>query len=451
LTFFYHGGQDKYQVEQTLAPDEQMWLDLGKLIRDQVPGKDGKTIPPEVTSGVYQIEDLTHVVLGPLYEAKLIVDKTNGHAFYGCYECCGDDGAVMGTIPINTVVNGVQGQTVWSVSQCHGCPPVNITSAMTSWWTNDTSIATASNAQVYGVAVGSTDNLAEGLISTSGFRTCGQMEGKPSAGTNVTPTIAQNMELWYFNGNSAPGPAAPNFTLGATSITLTAEGVAQGTFAWTVTKGPQNANATFSNGATKVTNTNVNTVQLTSTAQSFATADAVLISLEYTPPGGTTLPAVDYPVEIDAPYKLVGTGTTNAGAETTCQTVPAPVGTAGYQSLVGYDILSFFGVEVSNVVVAENFSNIQVVYQGNNWPGYLAGTAPTTTGAFVDNICVINATIPTSLPPQQPLSGVQVDQAFQTWHVGSVPGSAPGLTVQTDTLRRYQDHGLHAGITSPIW
>jgi hypothetical protein len=52
LTFFYHGGQDKYQVEQTLAPEEQMWLDLGQLIRDQVPGKDGKTIPPEVTSGV---------------------------------------------------------------------------------------------------------------------------------------------------------------------------------------------------------------------------------------------------------------------------------------------------------------------------------------------------------------------------------------------------------------
>jgi len=52
LTFYYHGGQDKYQVEQTLAPDQQMWLDLGQLIRDQVPGKDGKTIPPDVTSGV---------------------------------------------------------------------------------------------------------------------------------------------------------------------------------------------------------------------------------------------------------------------------------------------------------------------------------------------------------------------------------------------------------------
>jgi hypothetical protein len=184
LTFFYHGGQDKYQVEQTLAPDEQMWLDLGQLIRDQVPGKDGKTIPPEVTSGVYQIKDLSHVVLGPLYEAKLIVDKTNGHAFYGCYQCCGDDGAVMGIVPIDVFVNGTLGQTVWSASHCDG-GPYNINSAMTSWWTNDTSIATASNAQVHGVAAGSTDNLAEGEISTSGFRQCGQMQGRPSGPTNV--------------------------------------------------------------------------------------------------------------------------------------------------------------------------------------------------------------------------------------------------------------------------
>jgi hypothetical protein len=193
LTFYYHGGQDKYQVEQTLAPEEQMWLDLGKLIRDQVPGKDGKTIPPEVTSGVYQIEDLSHVVLGPLYEAKLIVDKTNGHAFYGCYFCCGQNGAVMGTNPLNVTVNGVQGQTAWSTTNC-GDGPVNLTGAMTSWWTGDTSIATASNANVYGVGVGSTGNFAEGLISVSGRRQCTTGEGKPSAPSNVCSAVPTNFQ-----------------------------------------------------------------------------------------------------------------------------------------------------------------------------------------------------------------------------------------------------------------
>jgi hypothetical protein len=28
-------GSSQYQIEQMLAPDEQMWLDFGKLIYDQ--------------------------------------------------------------------------------------------------------------------------------------------------------------------------------------------------------------------------------------------------------------------------------------------------------------------------------------------------------------------------------------------------------------------------------
>jgi hypothetical protein len=90
----------------------------------------------------------------------------------------------MGVVPVNVTVNGVQGQTAWSATNCGG-GPVNITGAMTSWWTNDTTIATASNANVYGVAVGSTDNLAEGEISISGFRRCSEQLGKGSGGTNV--------------------------------------------------------------------------------------------------------------------------------------------------------------------------------------------------------------------------------------------------------------------------
>ncbi len=47
LTILYNQGKDEYQIEQMLAPDEQMELDFGKLIRDQVPDKNGHTMPPE--------------------------------------------------------------------------------------------------------------------------------------------------------------------------------------------------------------------------------------------------------------------------------------------------------------------------------------------------------------------------------------------------------------------
>ena len=64
LTILYNQGTGKYQVEQTLAPDEQMAFDFGKLIRDQVPDKNGHTLPPDLTYGAYRILDLPALTAG---------------------------------------------------------------------------------------------------------------------------------------------------------------------------------------------------------------------------------------------------------------------------------------------------------------------------------------------------------------------------------------------------
>ena len=50
FTIYYNGGAQKYQLEQPLQPDEQMWIDVGKLIREQVPDKNGKLLPQDLTS-----------------------------------------------------------------------------------------------------------------------------------------------------------------------------------------------------------------------------------------------------------------------------------------------------------------------------------------------------------------------------------------------------------------
>ena len=55
-------GKDQYQIERTLAPDEQMPIDFGKLIHDQVPDKDGQTFPPDLTSCTSRLRDLTYTV-----------------------------------------------------------------------------------------------------------------------------------------------------------------------------------------------------------------------------------------------------------------------------------------------------------------------------------------------------------------------------------------------------
>jgi hypothetical protein len=83
-----------------LAPDEQMLVDFGKLIRNQVPDKNGHVLPPDLTSGAYRLRDLEHNPLGALYEGKVIVDKTYGHAAYGCGVCCGPDAPTMAFDPL---------------------------------------------------------------------------------------------------------------------------------------------------------------------------------------------------------------------------------------------------------------------------------------------------------------------------------------------------------------
>ena len=49
FTIFYNQGTKRYDLEQTLQPDEQMWIDVGKLIREHVPDKNGKTLPADLT------------------------------------------------------------------------------------------------------------------------------------------------------------------------------------------------------------------------------------------------------------------------------------------------------------------------------------------------------------------------------------------------------------------
>jgi hypothetical protein len=54
----YNQGTQKYELEQSLQPDEQMWIDVGKLIREQVRDRNGHVLPPNLTSGSYELRDL---------------------------------------------------------------------------------------------------------------------------------------------------------------------------------------------------------------------------------------------------------------------------------------------------------------------------------------------------------------------------------------------------------
>jgi len=199
LTILYNHGSGQYQIEQMLAPDQQMALDFGKLIHDRVPDKNGQFLPPDLASGAYRILDLTDHAAGNLYEGKVIVDKTYGHAAYGCMICCGPKYALMAYNPLAVLVNGYDSQQVQSNDSCTGSPAI-ITDDFPTWWTDNTSIATANQNQITGVAVGTTNHHAQSVMmywgpkAYSGDGTCPQDQKEADAGTDVQPCAAPNAE-----------------------------------------------------------------------------------------------------------------------------------------------------------------------------------------------------------------------------------------------------------------
>ena len=71
LTFFYADGAKKYEIEETIAPDDGMLVDLGKLIRERIPDKNGNLLPGDLTTGAYQLRDLAETPVASLYEGKV--------------------------------------------------------------------------------------------------------------------------------------------------------------------------------------------------------------------------------------------------------------------------------------------------------------------------------------------------------------------------------------------
>jgi hypothetical protein len=70
FTIFYDQGTQRYDVEQSLQPDDEMWFDVGQLIRDQVPDIKGNVLPPTLSIGSYEVVDLSHHGAGTLFTTR---------------------------------------------------------------------------------------------------------------------------------------------------------------------------------------------------------------------------------------------------------------------------------------------------------------------------------------------------------------------------------------------
>jgi hypothetical protein len=187
LTLLYNNGKDIYEIERLLAPEEQMWIDVSQLVGTQLPDKNGHTLPSGDASGAYRLEEPGNAGVGNLFEGKLILDKTYGESVYGCMICCAPAVGFMDFNPLGVAVSGNALQSVSGTDACTG-EQVDMTGDYTTWGTGNTAIATATMNSIHGVAAGSTNNYAQGLISWGDGddrRVCRTRQDHPSGGTNV--------------------------------------------------------------------------------------------------------------------------------------------------------------------------------------------------------------------------------------------------------------------------
>src|SRR6185312_7659208 len=442
--------KEAWRKDYKLASMETLAISLNDLIANRVKDDTGHVLSKDAKEGelVWLVPGSSEVT-GRILQSDKILNMARNYSCGTCGFLCHD----LGLSPFSSLATevGLEGD-IGAINPQYCNMPCQVPTSCPAY-SNPTMAGSASYTWSGGGTIATLVSGGSSATSiwqgaTAGFTTVTySIKMTPSApyqctgnaNVQVGPPIAQDHTLWYFNGNPTP----TGFTLGSSGATLTASGGGNGTYVWTITTGT--TKVVLENGSNTMSKTNINTMGISS--RSFSTAmNDVTIQLKFTPTGLGPLTS-SASLTVDSPYKLVSTASTDNHAIKTVCTPPSPAGTEGFQSFVHYKVLSFLGQQISIISIAENFSNIQTI-TSNTWPGYVAGTLTTPDGTFVDNICVIQQTNPISLPPQSPLSSLQVDQAAQRWNVGSgVVG--PGLDVQTDTLRRFVDHGTHAGITSP--
>lgn len=229
FTIFYDQGTQRYDLEQTLQPDEQMWIDVGKLIRENLPDRNGKTLPADLTSGSYEFRDLTYSGLGRLFEGKVIYDKTYGHVAYGCATCCGYNAAKLFFDPMNVALPGPpQADGVWGYSVCDQQWEDVSSSFYANWASANTSIVTV---DYYGThtpqSLGSTTSDTCGYLeSTAHYPLCPALRRCPSGGDNVTPSVFFSDISYVIVGQTATTSATVTPSNNTQAISLSISGPA---------------------------------------------------------------------------------------------------------------------------------------------------------------------------------------------------------------------------------
>ena len=210
LTFHYNHGQNHYEVQKTIAASDQLWLNLGDMIRGAIPDRKGRTFPPDLTYGTYDIRQPNGAGNPSLFEGKIIVDKTYGHLAYGCVMCCGYAVPQMLANPEYLAVQGQDYLGVWATDQCQD-DQVDVSSNFGGWDTNNHAVAMMSSQRITGMGAGSTNAFASGTLNfgSEGSNKCLPRYYVPQNATHVQIPTASRIESELLNFALTSGVGCP--------------------------------------------------------------------------------------------------------------------------------------------------------------------------------------------------------------------------------------------------
>jgi hypothetical protein len=424
FTIFYNQGTQRYDLVQTLQPGDQMWMDIGKLIREGVSDKNGNTLPADLTSGSYEVRDLTNKGIGTLFEGKVIYDKTYSHVTYGCAACCGWTTPVtLWYDPAIMAWQAVKDDGVWGWYPCESQYDDVSSLFYYNWSSGDTSIVTVNSYGTHtGVSAGSSTSQTNGeLQSNNSHLMCPNLYHNPSGGVNVTPVITGAHTVWYFNGETPSGYDV--------SIVLTSSGGSPTT--WTVTAGSSEVSLSTTSGTTTT---------ITSSGSAFSSS-VNDVSIKATAAGVDSAPFL---ITTRTPHDLI-MGTVN----TTCDSAH------GYATEIPYTIEDQLTTSLpSSVPLNEAFGSVVCDYPGTGgstcpltsattWIPPIAGNLTTPTGFpanFSDFIEGAPSSTAVPLPNCTGGAGTAVMHLPQTWQIGSLT-RPNGKLVQSNTQKFFTNHG----------
>src|ERR1700680_3802687 len=185
-------------MQQTIQPGDQMWVNVASLIHNRTPDRKGKVLPVEITSGTFDLRDLTPAGDG-LLESTLALDTTMGYqATQPCVDCCGyeADSISFDPYPVDVVIDGIDQTSIQALNACSDDTSY-ITNYFVTWGSYNPSIAAVTAKQVKGVAAGTTTGTASGTVPTPGSCVCTLYTAAPQVPVTVQPTVTISYNPGY--------------------------------------------------------------------------------------------------------------------------------------------------------------------------------------------------------------------------------------------------------------